>query len=202
MKKLFIPMTILLATALLLMACSDNSGNSDSKKESQATEEQDHAGENSSSDKKDIKSESEESGDDSSDETSAKENDALAEYSAAEIEYARVWLQLGENQDIDELNVEHISSGQSLNPDDETSASYPEDVIQLAGSRLADGSVIYSGNGDGTINVYDVPLRWDGENPAGEDFYNKIIENPEQVSIDPGDDQEIITLIEMLNIHD
>ena len=56
----------------------------------------------------------------------------------------------------------------------------------------------YSGNGDGTINLYNVPLRWDGEYPAGEDFYNDIIENTELVEIEPGDDEEVIRLIELL----
>src|SRR5690606_31259373 len=80
--------------------------------------------------------------------TDQEEKDPLDEYSHEQIEYARVWLQLGPNPDIDELNVLHIPAGTPLNPDDETSANYPEDVIQLAGSRLIDGSVTYSGNGD------------------------------------------------------
>lgn len=96
-----------------------------------------------------------------------EENETLSQYSSQQIEYARVWMQLGPNQDLDELYVRHIPAGTPLNPEDETSADYPEDVIQLAGSRLADGSVTYKGNGDGTVNVYNVPLRWDGQYPAG-----------------------------------
>ncbi len=125
----------------------------------------------------------------------------LSQYSSEQIEYARVWLQLGPNQEIDELNVRKISAGVPINPDDETSANYPEDVIQLAGSRLVDGSVTYSGNGDGTINVYNVPLRWDGNYPAGEDFYKDIIENTKQVSIEPGNDEKIIALIKLQIVH-
>ncbi|MDQ0428513.1 putative small lipoprotein YifL [Planomicrobium stackebrandtii] len=128
--------------------------------------------------------------------------DALSEYSSEEVEYARVWLQLGPNQEIDGLYVQTIPAGTPLNPDDDTSAAYPEDVIQLAGSRLVDGSVTYSGNGDGTINLYSVPLRWDGEYPAGEDFYNDIIENTELVAIDPGEDERVIRLIELLEIQE
>lgn len=119
---------------------------------------------------------------------SDKDN-ALAKYSSHEIEYARVWLQLGVNQEIDELNVRLIQAGETMNPDDETSSNYPEDVIQLAGSRLVDGSVTYSGNEDGTINVYSVPLRWDGSYPAGEKFYIDIIEKTKLVYIDPGEDE-------------
>ena len=133
------------------------------------------------------------------DETASEsEEDALAEYSSEQIEYARVWRQLGPNQEIDGLYVQQILEGTPLNPDDDTSAAYPEPVIQLAGSRLVDGSVTYSSNGDGTINLYNVPLRWDGEYPAGEDFYNDIIENTELVEIEPGDDKEVIRLIELI----
>ncbi|KML44364.1 hypothetical protein [Cytobacillus firmus] len=127
-----------------------------------------------------------------------EDNETLSQYSSQQIEYARVWLQLGPNQDLDELYVRHIPAGTPLNPEDETSADYPEDVIQLAGSRLADGSVTYKGNGDGTVNVYNVPLRWDGQYPAGEKFYSDIIENTKQVSIEPGEDEKVIELIEKL----
>ncbi|WP_442858825.1 hypothetical protein [Bacillus sp. SB49] len=127
-------------------------------------------------------------------------DDALSKYSDEQIEYARVWLQLGPNQDIDELNVRIIPAGEKLNPDDETSAVYPEDVIQLAGSRLVDGSVTYSGNGDGTINVYNVPLRWDGKYPAGKDFYNEIIESTKLVPVETAEDEEVIRLIQLQKI--
>lgn len=126
------------------------------------------------------------------------EADPLAPYTSKQIEYARVWLQLGPNQDLDGLYVREIPAGTPLNPDDETSAVYPEDVIQLAGSRLVDGVVTYSGNGNGTINLYNVPLRWDGQYPAGKEFYDELIENTELVAIDVGKDEEVIRLIELL----
>ncbi|GAB3058392.1 hypothetical protein [Virgibacillus ainsalahensis] len=231
MKKILIPMTILFTTALLLMACSDDNnqnGNSDETDSSanasaSQSETNDDTEESSQTDMIGDKSESasesaseseepetddsnktsskEKENEDSNEQSKSEESKALSDYSSKEIEYARVWLQLGENQDIDELNVENIPAGEPLNPDDETSASYPEDVIQLAGSRLIDGSVTYSGNGDGTINVYKVPLRWDGEYPAGEDFYEDIIDNTKHVSIDRGSDKAVIELIEMLHIH-
>lgn len=126
-------------------------------------------------------------------------NDTLSQYSSEKIEYARIWMQLGPNQNIDELNIQHFQAGTPLNPDDDTSANYQEDVIQLAGSRLVDGSVTYSGNGDGTINVYNIPLRWDGNYPAGEEFYADILKNTKLVSIDPGNDEEVIKFIKLLN---
>ncbi|WP_214481727.1 hypothetical protein [Bacillus sp. SM2101] len=128
----------------------------------------------------------------------SEENIPLSKYSQEEIEYARIWLQLGPNQEIDELNVRHILVGSPLNPDDDTSAKYLEDVIQLAGSRLVDGSVTYSRNWDGTINVYNVPLRWDGIYPASEKFYIDIINNTKLVSVDTGNDEEIINLVKKL----
>lgn len=126
-----------------------------------------------------------------------KDTETLSQYSSEKIEFARVWLQLGPNKDIDELNVLHIPAGTPLNHDDDTSASYPEDVIQLAGSHLVDGSVTYSGNGDGTINVYNIPLRWDGKYPAGENFYIDIIKNTKLVYVNPRKDEKIVELIKL-----
>ncbi|WP_078382012.1 hypothetical protein [Sutcliffiella halmapala] len=132
--------------------------------------------------------------------TESKEENPLSKYSSKEIEYARIWLQLGSNQEIADLYVRHISTGTPLNSEDDTSANYLEDVIQLSGTRLVDGSVTYSGNGDGTINLYNVPLRWDGKYPAGEKFYNDIIENTNLVNVDIGNDAKIIELINKMNI--
>ncbi|MBR7553079.1 hypothetical protein ACFFJI_09015 [Allobacillus sp. GCM10007491] len=126
--------------------------------------------------------------------------DPLVDYPSEKVEYARVWLQHGELKDVDSLNVRHIPAGTPLNPNDETSASYPEDVIQLSGARLVAGSVTYSGNGDGTINIYNVPLRWDGQYPAGEEFYQEIIDNTEEIYVEVGDNQEIMELIEVMNV--
>ncbi|MFP7486376.1 hypothetical protein SFC65_19620 [Priestia filamentosa] len=137
-----------------------------------------------------------------------RDKETLSQYSSEQIEYARVWSQLGPNQEIDELNVRHIPAGELINPDDDTSASYPEDVIQLAGSRLVDGSVTYSGNGDGTINVYNVPLRWNGgirRTDLDEGVMRKqtedIIKNAELAYVNTGEDEKIIKLIKALNIH-
>lgn len=52
-------------------------------------------------------------------------------------------------------------------------------------------SVTYSSNGDGTINVYNVPLRWDGNYPAGEEFYIDIIDQTKSVYIDLENDEEV-----------
>jgi hypothetical protein len=71
-----------------------------------------------------------------------KEN-VLSEYSSEKIEYARIWIQLGTNKEIDELNVRRIMSGEPINPEDNTSINYPENVIQLSGSRLVSCVIEY-----------------------------------------------------------
>jgi hypothetical protein len=137
-----------------------------------------------------------------------EDEENLTQYSSKQIEYARVWLQLGPNQDITELYVRHIPAGTPLNPGDDIDVSYPEDVIQLTGSRLVDGIVTYSGNGNGTINVYNVPRRWYGGSPPPEDIDKEavredmedIVKNTKLVYVDPGDDAEIIKLIKLLNV--
>ncbi len=131
----------------------------------------------------------------------------LSDYSSEQIEYARVWLQLGPNQDIDGLYVRHIPAGTPLDSEYYTSVSYPEDVIQLTGSRLVDGIVTYSGNGDGTINLYNIPRRWYGgfspPDDVGEDEILEemegIIKNTKLVYINPGDDESVIKLIKLLH---
>ncbi len=196
------------------MACNDDT--EQNKNSNQAAQSHDNAEENDSTDNQGDKlestSESEEPGTDSSDETASKENNGsndqsnveksnpLSDYSSDEIEFARVWLQLGANQAIEKLYAKHISAGEPLNPDDETSTDYPENVVQLSGARLVDGVVTYSSNGNGTINVYNVPKRWDGKNPAGEDTYKKMTENTKKVSIAPGDDEKVEELIKILEI--
>ncbi|MEF3327477.1 MULTISPECIES: hypothetical protein [Oceanobacillus] len=157
--------------------------------------------------------EEEESNDSSSEDEEAGNDQALSDYSSEEIEYARVWLQLGPNQDIDELYVEHIPAGTPLDPnDEENDISYPEDVIQVSGSRIADGMITYSGNGDGTINVYDIPYgnRWYGGMPRPDDVdleevkedMREIIENTETVTIEPGEEEDVIAIIEKMYIID
>src|SRR5690606_5866676 len=206
-KILYMNVALLILVGLLA-GCGDNKNDptSNSTEDNSAQESSDEntsetdVGNSSSEEEKSESTteESEEQDTDSSDSENSTEKDALSQYSSQEIEYARVWLQLGPNQELDELNVLHIPAGTPLNPDDETSLTYPEDVIQLAGSRLVDGSVTYSGNGDGTINVYKVPLRWDGQYPAGEKFYQELIDNTELVAIDTGDEEQVIRLIKLL----
>ncbi|KGX88754.1 hypothetical protein N781_09555 [Pontibacillus halophilus JSM 076056 = DSM 19796] len=196
-----------LFSLLLLIGCSTGTGNEASEETTavEQTEEQVEAEEENEQEVSHASDNNSEEGqketkDDRSQTIEATEEDPLASYSAEEIEYARVWLQLGVNQNLDELTVTKIKEGEPLNPYDDTSAVYPEDVTNLGG-RLIDGSVTYSGNGNGTINVYDVPKRWESSYPEelGEDFIkeftNDIIENTKLVSIEPGNPEKVIELI-------
>src|SRR5699024_1666862 len=89
-----------------------------------------------------------------------KEVNVLDGFSDEKIEYARVWLQVIGNTETSEINVHYIKAGDPVNAYDEQSANYPEDVIYLSGEFMASGNIVYSGNGDGTINIYDVPSHW------------------------------------------
>lgn len=195
-KKVFLNIVLILLVGILIGCSHDTKDTSDEPIESNTV--QDSMEEDVSEQEESSVNEETESDNIAAEETT--EADPLSPFSTQEIEYARIWLQLGPNQEIDELNVRHITTDEPINPNDETSISYPEDVIQLSGSRLVDGSITYRGNGDGTINVYNVPLRWDGQYPAGEAFYNDIVENTELEAIDVGDDEEVIELIKKIKL--
>lgn len=234
LKRLFYCNVLLIA--LLLAGCQDtqsketkaNPDESDSVVDSEVeTDSTDKEGDKSESttgtedSKKDQSnsassegSEKDESNDVSSkDEESKKvskgENVNLSKYSPKEIEYARIWYQLAPNQQIDKMYVRKIPAGNPINPNHaDVSTTYPEDVIQLEGTRLVDGAVTYSGNGDGTITVYNVPARWN-EKLVGE--VNKeeikkttedIIKNAKKVYIEPVANEEIIKLINKIQIVD
>lgn len=126
----------------------------------------------------------------------------LDDFSTNEIEYARVWNQLGplkNNMDgMNTLNVKQIPKGSKVNPQASDSATYQEDVVKLEAPMRAGGSVTYSSNGDGTVNVYkNVPYDWRDANADADmkSATTKAIEkNVETVTISPGDDQTIADL--------
>ncbi|QKY71385.1 hypothetical protein [Lentibacillus sp. CBA3610] len=141
-------------------------------------------------------------------EDGSKDDDVdLSKYSSEEIEYARIWHQLGPNPEIDKLYVIKKPAGTPLRPNHEdVSATYPEDVIMLKGTRIVDGAVTYSGNGDGTINRYKVPVRWneglDGETDkeAIKNDTERIVEDTEKVEITAFANEEIINYIEKIEM--
>ncbi|MFP9131176.1 hypothetical protein [Niallia sp. BSM11] len=221
--KMFSRLIGLLGVLILLGGCfdkaseetSNTSGNSAPKQTEQSSEKDKstHTSEGEKTDtnestntisKEPANSGSEDKSNESNDSnTSDKENkDPLAPYSSEQIEYARVWLQLGANQDIDELNIRHIPVGEPINPNIDNSATYPEGVIQLSGSRLIDGSITYKGNGDGTINVYNAPMRWEAPPPdvdekTLQEDTEEILNNTKKIYIEPAEGENIIKLINL-----
>lgn len=131
---------------------------------------------------------------------SESEKDSILDgYSSEEIEYARVWLQIVGNQDIEALNISHIAAGEQVNPYEEDSVDYPEDVITLYGKFMAEGTVVYSGNGDGTINLYEVPSHWPSNeqiDESMEEYTENILKNTELIYIETGNDEDIKNLID------
>ncbi len=143
------------------------------------------------------------------DSSGSEEKDPLSDYSAKEIEYARVWLEVVGNKDIDTLKVSRISEGEPVSSYEGGSIKYPEDVVYLFTDFLAGGNIFYSSNGDGSINLYDVPPRWptpeqlkEERNQTPEEYAQDIIDNTEKVMIDPGDDEEVEKIIKKIEILD
>jgi hypothetical protein len=193
---------LIVATALLLMACSGGTKQTGSPEQlefEQESEESQSTLEKAETDEQVDSVDLEEA---TSQNQSNTTEDSLSTYPSEKIEYARVWLQVVGNKDVQELNVRQISAGEQLNPYDENSVAYPEDVIVLSGKAMADGFVTYSGNGDGTINVYDVPSHWPSSEQieeSMEEYTKGIVEGTEKVSVDAGEDAEVIGLIEKMN---
>ena len=225
-KRISIILLTVFLMVVFISACgssSDKNVDADNNKEKVADEEnndyesnKDNVDDTEKSNKKtNDKSKSGNSDNEASDENSKQdentredtgddeESDALGEFSSEEIEYARVWLQIVGNTDTEELNVWHSSAGEQVNIYDDDSVDYPEDVISLGGKIMADGEVTYSGNGDGSINLYDVPSHWPNHKQIdismGE-YTKEIIKNTKLIYIEPGDDEEVISLIEKLDI--
>ncbi|KSU63181.1 hypothetical protein AS034_02690 [[Bacillus] enclensis] len=212
MKKLLIPFFIL-SLSILLMACSEeaktdgqHADNEDSKETEEEVLQSDSGDESvsadSSEDTKLAESDTESSSENGDSQSKSQEESPLSHYSAKEIEYARVWLQVIGNKEEAKINIQHISAGEALNPYDEDSAVYPENVIMLGGDIMADGTVTYNGNGDGTINIYNIPSHWPSAQQiegSMRDYTDKIISNTEKVYINPGNDEEVIELIKKLN---
>ncbi|CDO04281.1 hypothetical protein BN988_02835 [Oceanobacillus picturae] len=227
-RNFFILLTVILI-AVFIAACgnSPEQNNANSNSKGKATEEKNknreetsNGNENSSNDNEEELVESnnkdtatanhseqvENKVDDSS---GSEENDPLSNYSAKEIEYARVWLEVVDNKGIDTLKVSHISEGESVGQYEDKSVKYPENVVHLFTDFLAGGNVFYSSNGDGSINLYDVPTRWptpeqlkEERNQTMKEYTQSIIDNPKKVVIDPGDDEEVQNVIEKIEIID
>ncbi|PTK57760.1 hypothetical protein BUZ61_12015, partial [Staphylococcus nepalensis] len=136
--------------------------------------------------------------------TTDKNKSYLNNFSTEKIEYARVWYQListkNDLKGIRNVYVTKIPKGSKVNPQAQNSAVYKEDVVKLEAPMKAGGSVTYSSNGDGSINVYNsIPYKW--ESPQNSDYSQmdkitrKAIEdNVETIYINPHDNKTVAKL--------
>ncbi|MFJ1628411.1 tetratricopeptide repeat protein [Marinilactibacillus psychrotolerans] len=124
----------------------------------------------------------------------------LKDYSAKKIEFARVWLNTIKNEEVTELNIYEEKAGTIINPYDDNSPVYPEDVKVINGAATADGMVVYSGNGDGTIDIYPVPSHWHATPEELPEIYKEIL-NPTTIYLETMKDEQVIDLIQKMNIH-
>ncbi|MEL0537445.1 hypothetical protein [Staphylococcus debuckii] len=196
----------LLASTLLLTACGQGDKSEDTKSESKSDSgsKSDGSGFSNSSKKEDnsSNSSSESKSENHSDSDSEKEN---SKSSSSENEdtnspqyLAKVWAaalpgyrDTGRGQ-FDDITITHYDvSGNVLNPYNANhSVKYPEGTQTLSGSPTAAGSVVYSNNGDGTVNVYNVPShfqdhRWD-EADYSQSESERIMNNPKVVKLYDG----------------
>ncbi|MFD1363407.1 hypothetical protein [Lentibacillus salinarum] len=227
--KVLLYFTSLLLIALIFTGCQDSESeeadteqddsviNSETDENSSDTEEDESESTADTTDSKESDSSNHSSNELENDEPntassqtedgSSDEDVDLSQYSSEKIEYARIWHQLGPNPEIDKLYVIKKSAGTPLNPKHEdVSATYPEDVIMLKGTRVVDGAVTYSGNGDGTIDRYKVPVRWNerlGGEVDKEEIKNtteRIVNDTEKVEIEALSNEKIIEYIEKIEM--
>lgn len=101
---------------------------------------------------------------------------------------------------MDNLYVNEIPKGSKVNPQAQNSAVYKEDVVKLEAPMRAGGSVTYSSNGDGTINVYNnIPYNWESSQTSD---YSKmdnvtrkaIEENIDTIYVKPTDNRTVSEL--------
>jgi hypothetical protein len=134
-----------------------------------------------------------------------KNKSYLNNFNSKEIEYARVWYQListrNDLKGIKNVYVTEIPKGSKVNPQaKKNSAIYKKKVVKLEAPMRAGGSVTYSSNGDGTINVYNnIPYKWENSQNSDYSQMNKIKkkaieENIETVYIKPYDNKTVAKL--------
>ncbi|WP_440896698.1 hypothetical protein ACS127_01410 [Amphibacillus sp. Q70] len=188
-------------TLLFLVACGNESEEvqPEEQEEPNASEadEELNSSEETNEDVEDGDSVEGNSDDEETDDSEESSDNQLSDYSQAEIEYARVWLSTvsEETEHLETIYFQVIPEGTAVIPDRENSPVYPETVIRLSGSRLAEGTVVYSGNGDGTINVYPVPNRSDD---AVADYDQDMLEETTLVEVGVHDDNQVVELINKL----
>lgn len=220
MKKIILAISIA-GLLVILVGCNSNSNSSSDTITSQSKDNETQnkneetntsdSGDNTESSNKQNKEQSDNKGQEKKNNSSSESHQStdknksyLNNFTSEKIEYARVWYQListkNDLKGIRNVYVTKIPKGSKVNPQAQDSAVYKEDVVKLEAPMKAGGSVTYSSNGDGTINVYNsIPYKW--ESPQNSDYSQmdkitrKAIEdNVETIYIKPHDNKKVAKL--------
>ncbi|MGS0665370.1 hypothetical protein ACU40P_11510 [Staphylococcus arlettae] len=213
MKKIISP--ILIAGLLvILVGCNSNSSSDTNTSQSKDNETQNKneetntsdSGDNTESSNKKNDNKKQEKNNDSNKnlQSTDKKKSYLNNFNSEEIEYARVWYQListrHDLKGIRDVYVTEIPKGSKVNPQAQNSAVYKENVVKLEAPMRAGGSITYSSNGDGTINVYNnIPYKWESSQTSDYSQMDKVTrkaieDNIETIYIKPHDNKAVAEL--------
>src|SRR5699024_1486314 len=226
MKKFNLILSLLFLSVILI-ACGNNEESNNDVEQSSDTNKQDEdknqREERQSTEQSEVKTDqslhkdSSAENDKSKDPTSKNDNASkmknndnsksyLNDLSSSKIEYARIWHQLGMVKDVKNIYVKKYPKGTPVNKNAEKSAMYPEDVVKLEAPMKVGGSINYSSNGDGTINIYKkIPYRWESSASSNpEDIYqvtkNAVEQDIETVEINATDNAQIKRLAQSIQL--
>lgn len=136
------------------------------------------------------------------------DEDLSSNYSALEIEYARVWLETMGYDDLEDesfrLQATIHPAGTPIDPYDKGSATFPVETTFLGGYPRE--GIVYSSNFNGTITVYPVPSHWQMPAEIASDpeeihsMTQEILEDAYDVSIPTGNPEIVRELIERIEM--
>src|SRR5699024_9780762 len=224
MKKIILAISIA-GLLVILVGCNSNSSSDTITSQSKDNETQNKneetntsdSGDNTESSKKQNKEQNDNKKQQNDNKKQQKNNDSnenqqstdknksyLNDFNSEEIEYARVWYQListrNDLKGIRDVYVTEIPKGSKVNPQAQNSAVYKENVVKLEAPMRAGGSITYSSNGDGTINVYNnIPYKWESSQTSDYSKMDKVTrkaieDNIETIYIKPHDNKQVAKL--------
>lgn len=217
MKKIILAISIA-GLLIILVGCNSNSSSDTNTSQSKDNETQNKneetntsdSGDNTESSKKknkeqnDNKKQEKKSDSNENQQSTDKNKSYLNNFNSEEIEYARVWYQListrNDLKGIRDVYVTEIPKGSKVNPQAQNSAVYKENIVKLEAPMRAGGSITYSSNGDGTINVYNnIPYKWESSQTSDYSQMDKVTrkaieDNIETIYIKPHDNKVVAKL--------
>lgn len=213
MKKIILAISIA-GLLVILVGCNSNSSSDTNTSQSKDNETQNKneetntsdSGDNTESSKKQNKEQNDNKKSDSNEnqQSTDKNKSYLNNFNSEEIEYARVWYQListrNDLKGIRDVYVTEIPKGSKVNPQAQNSAVYKENIVKLEAPMRAGGSITYSSNGDGTINVYNnIPYKWESSQTSDYSQMDKVTrkaieDNIETIYIKPHDNKQVAKL--------